>query len=391
MTPTADPTMTGLKRLYILTGEPSGDAHAAAVVRALKARAPEVEVRGMGGDALAAEGTALIEHIRNTSVMGFAEVIRKLGFFRQLMGRVKSDIAAFSPDRILLVDYPGFNLRVARWARKEGYAVDMYIAPQVWAWKQGRIHAMARDLNRLYVILPFEAQHYKAVDLQVDYVGHPLADVIPLATSAASAASAEGSIESAQVSAEEWRLRCGLPAHGELLALLPGSRLQEIERMLPCLTEAAQRLPHLVPVIAGAPGRQPSDYPTDFPVIFGETAGLYRHATAGIITSGTATLEAALSGLPQVVAYRTSSFTYRLAKWFTTVRFISLVNLILDREAVPERIQHDCTPETLAGTLEEVLSSAGKEAQSRAHNDLRSALSTKGAAKAVAQGLLRQP
>ncbi len=227
---------------------------------------------------------------------------------------------------------------------------------------------MARDLNRLYVILPFEAQHYKAVDLQVDYVGHPLADVIPLATSAASA---EGSIESAQVSAEEWRLRCGLPAHGELLALLPGSRLQEIERMLPCLTEAAQRLPHLVPVIAGAPGRQPSDYPTDFPVIFGETAGLYRHATAGIITSGTATLEAALSGLPQVVAYRTSSFTYRLAKWFTTVRFISLVNLILDREAVPERIQHDCTPETLAETLEEVLSSAGKEAQSRAHNDLR--------------------
>lgn len=378
---THDPlSETGLQRLYVLTGEPSGDAHAAAVVRALKASAPSVEVRGMGGDALAAEGVTLVEHIRNTSVMGFAEVIRKLGFFRQLMARVKADITAFAPDRIVLVDYPGFNLRLARWAHQQGWPVDMYIAPQVWAWKQGRIHAMARDLDRLYVILPFEAQHYREVDLQVDYVGHPLADAIP----------AEASQQEDHDHAAAWRLRCGLPAEGDLLALLPGSRLQEIERMLPCLTEAAQRLPHLVPVIAGAPGRQPSDYPTEFPVLFGETAALYCHATAGIITSGTATLEAALYGLPQVVAYRTSGATYRLAKWFTQVRFISLVNLILEREAVPERIQQDCTPSALAETLQEVLSEAGQQAQKQAHKDLRMALSTKGAAQAVAQGLLRR-
>lgn len=381
MTPSTPSKKEGLTKLYVLTGEPSGDAHAAAVVRALKASAPAVEVRGMGGDALAAEGVTLVEHIRNTSVMGFAEVVRKLGFFRQLMARVKADIEAFDPDRIMLVDYPGLNLRIARWARDQGRSVDMYIAPQVWAWKSGRIHDMARDLERLYVILPFEAKHYRDVDLQVDYVGHPLADAIP----------AQELRETDTDDAAEWRLKCGLPSRGDLLALLPGSRLQEIERMLPCLTEAAQRLPHLVPVIAGAPGRQPSDYPTDFPVLFGETAALYRHASAGIITSGTATLEAALHGLPQVVAYRTSGITYRLAKWFTQVRYISLVNLILEREAVPERIQQDCTPSALAGTLHKVLSAEGQQAQSEAHRALREALSTKGAAQAVARGLLRQP
>jgi lipid-A-disaccharide synthase len=381
MTPTSSRDTAGVQRLYVLTGEPSGDAHAAAVVRALKAGAPEIEVRGMGGDALAAEGVTLVEHIRNTSVMGFAEVVRKLGFFRRLMARVKADIAAFDPDRIVLVYYPGFNLRLARWAHEQGWSVDMYIAPQVWAWKRGRIHAMARDLDRLYVILPFEAQHYGEVDLRVDYVGHPLADAIP--------ARVDHSTDKSDAAA--WRSRCGLPATGNLLALLPGSRLQEIERMLPSLTEAARQLPHLTPVVAGAPGRQPSDYTTEFPVLFGETSELYRHAAAGIITSGTATLEAALYGLPQVVAYRTSGVTYRLAKWFTQVRFISLVNLILDREAVPERIQQDCTPTALAETLKGVMSEAGQQAQMQAHSDLRTALSTKGAAQAVAQGLLREP
>ena len=364
-----------LGRLYILTGEPSGDAHAAAVLGALKAQNPHLEVRGMGGDALAQAGMTLVEHIRNTSVMGFAEVIRKVGFFRALMRRVQDDIAAFNPDRILVVDYPGFNLRMAKWAHGMGWSVDMYIAPQVWAWKRRRIHTMARDLDRLYVILPFEEQHYAEVDLDVEYVGHPLVDAVPGPPSAESAS--------------EWRQRCGLHAEAPILALLPGSRPQEIERMLPCLVEAASTLSDWTPVIAGAPGRKPEDYPTNLKVLFGETAALYRHASGGIITSGTATLEAALYGLPQVVAYRTSPFTYRLAKWFTQVRFISLVNLILDREAVPERIQHDCTPTQLARTMETVLSPEGTRAQQEEHSALRSLLSKRGAAQAVAQGLMR--
>ena len=380
MRPASETTSVGLSRLYIVTGEPSGDVHAAAVVRALKELTPEIQVRAMGGDALAAEGAELVEHVRNTAIMGFAEVVRKLGFIRRLMDRVKEDILAFHPDRILVVDYPGFNLRLATWAREQGLAVDMYIAPQVWAWKRGRIHRMARDLDRLYVILPFEPEHYADVDLHVEYVGHPLADAIP----AAWATGEHGADEA------EWRKRVGLPPEGEILALLPGSRPQEIDRMLTCLTEAAQHFPALIPVVAGAPGRSASDYATDLPVLFGETQALYRFAVAGIVTSGTATLEAALHGLPQVVAYRTSPLTYTLARLFTRVRFISLVNLVLDREALPERIQGACTPVQLARALEDVLSPEGRARLEQDQVDLRGRLAKKGAAASVARTLLRE-
>lgn len=376
MNPVRTPGEIALHKLYIITGEPSGDLHAAAVVRALRPMAPAIEIRGMGGDAMAAEGVELVEHVRNTAIMGFAEVLGKLRFIRRLMDRVKADILAFAPDRILVVDYPGFNLRMAAWARQKGYPVDMYIAPQVWAWKQHRIHQMARDLDRLYVILPFEPPHYRQVDLQVEYVGHPLADVIP---------SPVGQDETLHAA---WRQKTGLPSDAPLLALLPGSRPQEIQRMLPILDSVSRRFPELVPVVAGAPGRSSSDYATTLPVVFGETSTLYRAATAGIITSGTATLEAALHGLPQVVAYKTSGLTYRLAKWYTNVRFISLVNLVLDEEAVPERIQGQCTPDILEETMRHVLSKQGLYRQRNHQENLRKVLSKKGAAEAVARGLL---
>lgn len=364
-----------LKRLYILTGEPSGDAHAAAVVRELRAMRPDIAVRGMGGDALAAQGMELVEHVRNTSIMGFAEVFRKLGFIRNLMARVKADILEFQPERILIVDYPGFNLRMATWAREQGFGVDMYIGPQVWAWKKRRIHRMERDLDRLHVILPFEAEHYRDVDLDVVYVGHPLADAPKDMDNAAK----EG----------PWRNQIGVPEGARILALLPGSRGQEIERMLPCLGQTATHFPDLYPIVAGAPGRGPEDYPTGLPVVFGETHNLYRFAEAGIITSGTATLEAALSGLPQVVAYRTSPLTYALARMFTKVKFISLVNLVLNREAVPERIQGACTPEELVRTLKRVLSPQGRMAQKAAHAELKKTLKGQGTAHQVARSLLR--
>lgn len=376
MNPEGPASGAGLNRLYIIAGEPSGEAHAAHVVRALKLQQPAIEIRGMGGDAMAAEGVGLVEHVRNTSIMGFAEVIGKLGFIRALMERIKADIMTFNPNRILLVDYPGFNLRLATWARQKGFSTDMYIAPQVWAWKRRRIHRMARDLDRLYVILPFEAPHYDEVDLTVEYVGHPLADVIEAP-------------KQTHRNGEAWRKAQGLPADAPLLALLPGSRPQEIQRMLPVLEDAARLIPDLVPVIAGAPGRSREDYDTDLTVLFGQTAMLYRTATAGIITSGTATLEAALHGLPQVVAYKTSGFTYRLAKWYTQVRFISLVNLVLDEAAVPERIQGACHPHALAATLKETITDQGLQAQREHHSNLRKILAGKGAAEAVARGIMR--
>jgi len=374
MNPQSTSDSTGVRRLYILTGEPSGEAHAAAVVRAMRDVQPDLAIRGIGGDAMAAEGVELVEHVRHTAIMGFAEVLRKIGYIRQLMARVKDDIQRFGPDRILIVDYPGFNLRMATWARKAGYPVDMYIAPQVWAWKRRRIHRMARDLQRLYVILPFEAAHYAEVPLRVEYVGHPLADdVLPPSPG----------------SAADWRQRMGLPLDGQILALLPGSRRQEIERMLPCLQDAAGQLTSFLPVVAGAPGRVREDYNTALPVVFGETRALYRHATAGIVTSGTATLEAALSGMPQVVAYKTSPLTYRLARWFSNVRFISLVNLVLNREVVPELIQGACTPDKLSAALKDRCTPASLSRHQEDLGQLRTALSKKGAALNVARGVLR--
>ena len=364
------------QRLYILTGEASGEAHAARVVERIRDQWPEVEVRGMGGDAMEAQGVDLVEHVSNTAIMGFAEVVAKLGFIRALMARVKVDILAFRPDRILIVDYPGFNLRMARWAREQGFNVDMYIGPQVWAWKRRRVHAMARDLDRLSVILPFEKAAFSGVNLDVDFVGHPLLDAPPLEPVDGHAA-------------HGWREARNLPSDRPLLALLPGSRPQEIRRMLPVFLKAARSFPDHVAVVAGAPGRSRTDYATDLPVLFGDTAELYRHAAIGLITSGTATLEAALAGLPQVVAYRTSTITYAIARAFSRVRFISLVNLILDREAVPERIQGHCTPEILARTLQSIMTPEGQRAQTELRAQLRAALGSAGAADQVAQSLMR--
>lgn len=361
------------ERLYILTGEASGDQHAARVMAALRSQHPEVEVRGMGGDALQAQGVTLVEHIRNTSIMGFAEVLRRMGFIRRLFQRVQRDILAFQPDRILIVDYPGFNLRMARWARRQGFAVDMFIGPQVWAWKRHRIHPMARDLDRLNVILPFEPDHYAEVDLEVEYVGHPLLDVDAQAVD----------------DGDAWRKKHGISLGRPLLALLPGSRMQEIQRMLPVLESAAQAFPDHQPVIAGAPGRTPADYPTHLPLVFGETRALYRMAEAGWVTSGTATLEAALAGMPQVVAYRTSPLTYRLAKAFSRVEFISLVNLILDRSAVSELIQGNCTAQRLSEDMAKLLSPEGKSGATAAYAELRETLSVGGAATKVAESLMR--
>ena len=364
------------QRIYILTGEPSGEAHAARVVDAVRTEWPDVEVRGMGGDAMEKAGVELVEHVSNTAIMGFAEVLSQLGFIRRLFAQVQSDILAFQPDRILMVDYPGFNLRMAKWARGHDIPVDMYIGPQVWAWKRKRVHAMARDLDRLSVILPFETASYAGLNLDVDYVGHPLLDrkVAPVPTPSESAS---------------WKMAHGLAPDADILALLPGSRPQEIQRMLPVFLKAAKGQPELVPVIAGAPGRSSRDYPTDVPVLFGQTSALYRHAKAGLVTSGTATLEAALAGMPQVVAYRTSTLTYALARAFSRVRFISLVNLILDREAVPERIQGRCTAGILARTLDDILSPEGAEEHRANQDQLRSALGSAGASEKVARSLMR--
>ena len=368
-----------IEKVYILAGEPSGEEHVAKVVKAALKLQPGLQFRGMGGDAMAEQGVALVEHVRNTAIMGFAEVFSKIRFIRSLFRRIQSDILDFAPDRILLVDYPGFNLRMAKWAKKKGIPVDMYISPQVWAWKKHRVHRIARDIDRLNVILPFEPDSYQGLDLEVEYVGHPLAESTPEALSSPTEAA----------DATNWRKSHQIPEDRPILALLPGSRPQEIQRMLPVLEETASAFPDCFPVIAGAPSRTAADYPTDLLVLFGETQALFRHASAGIVTSGTATLEAALAGMPQVVAYRTSGFTYRVAKAFSQVKYISLVNLILNKEAVPERIQDECTPDALSASLRHIMSHEGRAQMAASLVDLRRVLSKDGASARVARNLIR--
>lgn len=364
------------QRLYILTGEPSGDAHAARVVACIRKKWPDVQFRGIGGSALELEGVVLVENVANTAIMGFAEVVSKLGFIRRLFARVQADIVAFRPDRILIVDYPGFNLRMARWAKEKGLAVDMYIGPQVWAWKRRRIHSMERDLDRLSCILPFEGLSYSGLELDVEFVGHPLLETADLSPPS-------------EADSAAWKSNQGFAPDAKLLALLPGSRPQEIRRMLPVFLRAAAMRPGLVPIVAGAPGRSAEDYGVDCPVLFGQTQALYRHADVGLITSGTATLEAALYGLPQVVAYRTSRLTYAIAKAFTRVKYISLVNLILNQEAVPEQIQGHCTPGNLVAALDHIMTPEGRHLQQKNQRALIEVLGTAGASQKVADSLMR--
>ena len=252
-----DPFDSRPQRLYILTGEPSGEAHAARVVERIRDQWPEVEIRGMGGDAMEAQGVDLLEHVSNTAIMGFAEVVAKLGFIRTLMARVKADILAFRPDRILIVDYPGFNLRMARWAREQGFPVDMYIGPQVWAWKRRRVHAMARDLDRLSVILPFEKAAYAGVDLDVEFVGHPL-----LGCATPRRWTSPPPALGAKRATSLWTVRCS-----------PSFRAPGPKKSGGCSrsSKAARSLPDHMPVVAGAPGRAQADYETDLPVLFGDT------------------------------------------------------------------------------------------------------------------------
>ncbi|MDG2426436.1 MAG: lipid-A-disaccharide synthase [Flavobacteriales bacterium] len=377
-----------IKKVYFSAGEASGDVYGGQVASALRQQRASVEMRGMGGDAMEAAGVQLVEHIRKASFMGFWEVLVNLRAIRRTMQRVKKDILEFQPDRVLTIDYPGFNLRLAAWCKAQGIPVDHYISPQVWAWKKRRIPRIADVIDRLYVILPFEREVYAkhiggaassgggdTTPFEVEFVGHPLLDTLP----------------EHEDNSKSWRTSQGL-SDSPLLALLPGSRPQEIQRMMPVLEAAAADFPDHQAVVAGAPGRTRADYPTQLPVLFGQTRALFQQAQAGWITSGTATLEAALHGLPHIIVYRTSPPTYFIARLLARVEFIGLTNLILGRKAVPERIQGDCTAGQLSTDMRGLLNHGTQAAQQRAaFAELRVNLGGTGASDRVAECILRCP
>lgn len=321
-------------KLYIIAGEASGDLHGANLVKALKNLNDDLEIRGWGGDRMAAEGVDITRHIRDLAFMGFSEVVMNLKTILGNISYCKEDIRKFAPDAVILIDYPGFNLRIAPFAKKLGIKVLYYISPQIWAWKSNRVHAIKKYVDEMYTILPFEEAFYARYDMNVQFVGHPLLDEL-----------------------KEYAEKPALDS--KTIALLPGSRKQEISKMLPIMLSMRSEFPEFQFKVAAAPSIDDSFYQKiagdDIALVRNGTYPLLASAKAALVTSGTATLECALIGTPEVVCYRGSFISYEIAKRLVNLKFISLVNLIMDKEVVRELIQAELNKKNLHHELTKIL------------------------------------
>lgn len=334
-------------RIYIIAGETSGDLHASNLVKAFKRLQPDASFRGLGGDLMQQQGVELLRHYKETAFMGFWEVIKNL---RKILGYIdlcKKDILGWKPDAIILVDYPGFNLRIAEFAKQQGLRVFYYISPQVWAWKSSRVKKIKRDVDRMFVILPFEKEFYAKWNYHVEFVGHPLLDAI-----------SDHSFD------KEVKIREAKP----VIALLPGSRKQEIAKVLPVMLEIVSSFPAYQFVIAGVNSIEESFYrelinDKNCQLIFNQTYPLLSQSKAALVTSGTATLETALFNVPEVVCYKGSPLSFWIGKQLVDVKYISLVNLILDQPLVKELIQQDFTPANLKVELHKILLDENRRTQ----------------------------
>ena len=332
-------------KYYIIAGEASGDLHGSNLMRSLRARDSKAEFRFWGGDLMEQQGGTLVKHYRDLAFMGFLEVLGNINTIRKNFAFCRTDISSFKPDVLILIDYPGFNLRMAGFAKKKGIKVFYYISPQVWAWNQSRVHKIKRSVDNMFVILPFEKAFYEKYDYPVDFVGHPLLDAI------------HNGIQ--EQSRAEFLTAHNLTDNA-IVAILPGSRKQEIERMLPVMLKASKKFSEFQFVIAGAPSVPEEFYRNicgkmPISIISNQTYALLRHSRAALVTSGTATLETALFKVPEVVCYSGNYLSFLLARQLVKVEYISLVNLIMDKLIVKELIQRDFTSKNLSIELEALL------------------------------------
>lgn len=366
-------------KYYIIAGEASGDLHGSNLIRSLRTRDPKADIRCWGGDLMEEAGGTLVKHYRETAFMGFLEVLLNLGAIWKNLKFCKSDIAAYQPDVIIFIDYSGFNLRIARWAKKQGFKTFYYISPQIWASREGRIKKIKRDIDKMFVILPFEKEFYETKhQYPVEFVGHPLIDAInsmPLSEQ------------------EEFRSRNGLDPDKPIIALLPGSRRQEIKNMLTIMLQLVSDYREYQFVIAAAPSLEASDYSPyiqnlEVSLVYNQTYDLLHHAHAALVTSGTATLETALFKVPQVVCYKGNWVSYQIARRIITLDYISLVNLIMDREVVKELIQDELTVTNLKKELENILDGPTRKEQMEAYGQLEKKLGGKGASDKTAMLIL---
>jgi lipid-A-disaccharide synthase len=362
-------------KYYIIAGEASGDLHGSNLMKALYKKDAQAEIRFWGGDLMQEVGGTLVKHYRELAFMGFAEVIMNLGTILNNIKFCKKDIQSFNPDVIIFIDYPGFNMRIAKWAKQKGIKTHYYISPQIWAWKENRIKAIKRDFDKLYVILPFEKDFYeKKHNFPVEFVGHPLIDAIQNRT---------------KIDEVTFRTQHQL-SNKPIIALLPGSRKQEISKMLSVMLSIVDDFPDYEFVIAGAPSQEYSFYQLfltnrNVKFISNKTYDLLSVAHAALVTSGTATLETALFKVPEVVCYRGSSISYQIAKRIITLKYISLVNLIMDEEVVTELIQKEFNSKNLKTELCKILEENHRKNLIEQYNLLEQKLGGSGASEKTAQ------
>lgn len=353
-------------KYYVIAGEASGDLHASNLIKEIKNQQPLASFRCWGGDLMQAQGATLVKHYRDLAFMGFIEVIANLRIILKNIDWCKKDILTHKPDVLILVDYPGFNLRIAEFAKLNNIKVVYYISPQIWAWKQSRVHKIKKTVDKMLVILPFEKDFYKRFDMPVDFVGHPLLDAI------------EDSVDT------------NSSINKNIIALLPGSRKQEIKKILPVMLSVCKYFPDYKFVIAAAPSQPLSFYnsfeiPAGVDIWHNKTYDLLQASKAALVTSGTATLEAALFDVPEIVCYKGSSFSYAIARSLVKVKYISLVNLIMDAPIVSELIQADCNTQTIKSNLEQLLDRQTMDRMKHQFKELKQMLGGKGASARAAK------
>lgn len=343
-------------KYYIITGEASGDLHASNLMKELKNEDTQAEFRFWGGDLMQAQGGEMVKHYRETAFMGFITVLKNLKTIRANFTLCETDLLAYAPDVLILVDYPGFNLRMAAFAKKHGIRVHYYISPKIWAWKESRVKKIKAHVDRMFTIFPFETEFYKKHDYDVSFGGNPLLDTI----------------ENRPNKDEEFDhfIERNQLADKPIIALLAGSRKQEIERILPVMLKVADRFPNYQFVVAAAPSITKEFYASvskesKLSFVYGQTYDLLQQSNAALVASGTATLETALLRIPQVVCYKMSggSLAYRLGKMLLNIKYISLVNLVVDKFVVKELIQQYCNPNRISEELDLILNDEAYRSQ----------------------------
>lgn len=363
---------------YIIAGEASGDLHASNLMRELKNKDPEAKFRFLGGDLMKTHGGTMVKHFKETAYMGFVDVFLHLRAIMKNIKFVKDDIKHTNPDLVILVDYPGFNLRIAEYVHSIGIQVYYYISPKIWAWKQSRVEKIKKFISKLFIIFPFEKEFYKKHNYKVEYVGNPVLDAI----------------DTSPGNRDEFIKKYELEDK-KIIALLPGSRKQEIKHNFPLMLRIAESYPNFQFVVAAAASLEKTIFEKymkakKVKLIYNDTYTILKHSEAALVTSGTATLETAVLNIPELVCYKGDYLSYQIAKRLVKVDFISLVNLVMEKEVIKEFLQYDMTFENLKNELDKLLFDADyRNTMLRNFEEMREKLGGKGASERTAEIIVK--